>query len=181
MADLPSDAPDERVSRRSVITIGLAGLGLLGVQGALGGCSSDTTQPKARASRAATVTPDVRTATAALAAVRATHAAVRATAQRFPAAAGSLAGLAAMHAAHERSLVDAVPEQARKASPATPYAVPRRRTAALTRLQANEAHLHDTLQALADRAESGDFARLLASMAAGISVHRTIAAAGAPR
>ena len=177
MADLPLDAPDRRVSRRSVVSIGLAGLGLLALEAPLSGCSSDTPQAHARGGRAAqTVTPDVRTATAALTAVRATHEAVRATARKFPATASTLAGFAAMHAAHERSLVDAVPEQARTASPSTPYVVPGRRTVALSRLQASEARLHDTLQGLAERAQSGDFARLLASMASGISVHRAAAA-----
>jgi hypothetical protein len=46
--------------------------------------------------------------------------------------------------------------------------VPRKRATALRRLSHREQHLHDTLDALALRAQSGDFARLLASMGAGI-------------
>ena len=46
--------------------------------------------------------------------------------------------------------------------------MPRRREPALTRLTVTEQKLHDTLGALALKAQSGDFARLLASMGAAI-------------
>ena len=101
---------------------------------------------------------------------------MRATAQRFPAIRPALADLDAMHAAHERSLVDAVPAQARSASASAAYAVPARRDAALLRLQTVEVGLHDTLQALALKAQSGEFARLLASMGAAVTVHRQVLA-----
>ena len=70
----------------------------------------------------------MRTATTALAAIRATHEAVRTTAARFPASRATLAPLTAMHTAHERTLVDAVPEQARSQATSAPYAVPKRAT-----------------------------------------------------
>ena len=157
------------VSRRSVIGVGLAGLGAWGVAGCSGDSSSSTTAARARP---ASVTPDVQTATEALAAVRLAHEAVGATAQRFPALRVDLARLDAMHAAHERSLVDAVPAEARRSAAPAPYAVPHRREVALAHLQLSEAKLRDTLQALALRAQSGEFARLLASMAAAVTVHR---------
>lgn len=165
----PSHGP---LSRRSVIGLGLAGMGTFG---AVAGCSSSPS-PSAGSStpeaEPASVTPDVQTATEALIAVRAAHQAVRTTVQRFPATRASLARLDTMHAAHERSLVDAVPARERTAAAPAPYVVPRKRDAALTRLQASEATLRDTLQALSLRSQSGEFARLLASMAAAVTVHR---------
>jgi hypothetical protein len=122
--------------------------------------------------RPASVTPDVQTATEALAAVRVAHQAVLATGQKFPALRAGLARLDAMHAAHERSLVDAVPAQARASATPAPYVVAGRRDVALARLQASEATLRAALQSLALRAQSGEFARLLASMAAAVTVHR---------
>lgn len=165
MAALPDTTP-VRVSRRSVLGLGLVGAGSFVVVGCSSGSSADGDEPD----REAAVEPDVRTATAALAAIRGTHQAARATTQRFPATRVGLSGLIGMHAAHERSLVDAVPTRARESAAPAPYAVPRLRPKALARLGANEAKLHDTLQSLALKAESGEFARLLASMAAGISV-----------
>ena len=46
--------------------------------------------------------------------------------------------------------------------------MPRKRAAALRALQAREQRLHTSLDGLALRAQSGDFARLLASMGAAI-------------
>ncbi len=170
MADLPQLARGQ-MSRRAFMGVGAVSMT------ALAGCSSSPATPGVHAEpRAASVTPDVRTATAALTAIRSTHAAVRATAQHFPAIRSRLTDLDAMHAAHERSLVDAVPAQARSAAAPAAYAVPARRDAALLRLQAAEVRLHDTLQALALRAESGEFARLLASMGAAVTVHRQVLA-----
>ena len=83
-----------------------------------------------------------------------------------------------MHDAHERSLVRAVPAGERSSAAPAPYAVPRRRDPALARLQVAEGRLHDALQGLSLKAESGEFARLLASMAAGVTVHRTVLATG---
>lgn len=158
------------VSRRSVLAVGLLGL-------TVSGCritrDTDEAGPEASASSTATTSPadlapDVVVATEALAQVRAARDALTATTTRIPGLAASLTAVAAMHAAHETSLVDAVPDGAGSTPGATPYAVPRGRTAALTRLAAAERQLHTSLDALALRAESGDFARLLASMGAGI-------------
>ena len=182
MPDLPRSDRGQ-VSRRAVMGLG-AVVGTVSVA-ALAGCSDTSTAgPSAptattAGTEASSVTPDVRTASAALAAIRSTHAAVRATAHRFPATRGQLVALDAMHSAHERSLVDAVPARARSTTPPPSYAVPPHRPAAQGRLSAAEVHLHDTLQALALTAESGEFARLLASMAAAVTVHRqALAGAG---
>jgi hypothetical protein len=61
-----------------------------------------------------------------------------------------------------------VPDRAGPARTATPYAVPARRKVALAGLAAVEQRLHTSLDGLALSAQSGDFARLLASMGAGI-------------
>ncbi len=53
-----------------------------------------------------------------------------------------------MHEIHEKSLADAVPDQADPAvsgSTIAPYVVPRGRAAALARLAEREQRLHDTL------------------------------------
>jgi hypothetical protein len=162
--------PDRALSRRSLLAVGVLGAG------ALAGCSSGGDKHVATPAPKASVTPDVRTATAALAAVRAAHEAVRATAQHFTALRAVLTGLDAMHAAHERSLVDAVPAGSRGSAARSTYAVPLRRDAAVARLTTGETHLHDALQSLAVQAQSGEFARLLAGMAAAVSVHRQVLA-----
>jgi hypothetical protein len=178
VTEVPEALPTAVFSRRRVLGLGAAaGLSVMV------GCSADSGEDDDRDSgpRAAgnvEVTPDVKTATAALAAIRATHQAVRATVQRFPGTGTRLAALSSMHAAHERSLVQAVPARVRSSAVPTPYAVPRRPDPALARLQVAEGRLHDSLQALSLAAESGEFARLLASMAAGVTVHRNVLATG---
>jgi hypothetical protein len=113
--------------------------------------------------------PDVAVATSALAEIRAVRAAVDGTLSRFPESRARLAPLGQMHRAHEKSLADAVPPRARPSAAPAPYAVPRKRDVALDRLATREQRLHDTLGGLALRAQSGDFARLLASMGAGVA------------
>jgi hypothetical protein len=154
--------------------LGASLAGMTGL-GALAGCSGTSPAPEASGSaqaRPTSVTPDVQTATVALAAVRAAHQAVTATAQRFPAVRPALSALAATHAAHERSLVNAVPARERGTSTPAPYVVPARRDVALQRVRAEEDKVHGSLQALALKAQSGEFARLLAGMAAAVTVHR---------
>ena len=68
------------------------------------------------------------------------------------------------------------PSSSPTASPA-PYAVPRNRDRALIALAAREQRLHDSLGSLALQAQSGDFARLLASMGAAVS-QRLVGLAG---
>ena len=184
MTDAP-DTPRQAVfSRRHVLGLGAVTSAVAGLS-AVAGCSvgsdsgahSDTGR---RSAAQVEVTPDVKTATAALAATRVTREAVRATAQRFPALRPALAGLTAMHAAHERSLVDAVPAQVRGSAAPAPYVVPPGRAAAVARLRLAEQRLHGTLAGLAVAAESGDFARLLASMSAAVSTHLAALAAAVP-
>jgi hypothetical protein len=159
------------VSRRGVIGLGLVGLG------AVAGCSNGSSPTHVEQARPTAVTPDVRTATVALAAVREALLAIDETGKRFPATRAPLSGLRAMHTAHERSLAGAVP-RAEATTRTAPQRVPGSRAAALAQLRASETRLHGTLQTLAVRAQSGDFARLLASMSAAVSTHlATLAAA----
>ena len=88
---------------------------------------------------------------------------------RHPDARAQLRQVVRMHRAHEKTLVDAVPERARPTAKPAPYVVPRKRKAALRKLATREQRLHDSLGGLALRAQSGDFARLLASMGAATS------------
>jgi hypothetical protein len=147
-----------------VVAVGAAGLAGL----AVGGCSTDD-RADDPAPGPAELAPDVAVATRALSEIGAVRAAVIATLRRYPAARARLAPLAQVHRRHQESLVDAVPDRAGGASrtPA-PYDVPRRRQAAFRALAVREQELHDTLDGLALRAESGDFARLLASMGAAL-------------
>ena len=172
MADVssPRTAPTatSRLSRRTVVTGALGGV----AAGALSACSNDDTATRPPRSPAG-LAPDVAVATTALAEIRAVHAAVSATLARFPASRSTLAPLVGVHRAHEATLVDAVPDRASTTAKPARYVVPRKRDKALTRLAAREQRLHDTLDALALRAQSGQFARLLASM--GAAVHQRLA------
>lgn len=154
------------LSRRSLIAFGAAGVAGL----AASACSSsdpvsDEKTPKSRTGLA----PDVAVATSALAEIQAVRTAVDNTLSRFPESRARLAPLEKLHEAHEQSLVDAVPSRARPSAAPAPYVVPRKRDVALRNLATREQRLHDTLDGLALRAQSGDFARLLASMGAAIA------------
>ena len=153
------------LSRRTLVTGGLA-VGAAAT--VLPGCSVDTPLDGGSTSRPRPLAPDVAVATTALAELRATRRAVAATTGRFPGRRGDLDPVGSMHRAHEASLVDAVPAGADPTTPVAPYAVPRRRPAALATLRQREQQLHERLATLAGQAQSGEFARLLASMGAGV-------------
>jgi hypothetical protein len=140
--------------------------------GALAACSDDSTTTEPRRPPAG-LAPDVAIATSALAEIRAVRAAASATLARHPVGRPTLAPLIRVHRAHEAALVDAVPDRATTTARPARYVVPRKRGKALTRLAAREQRLHDRLDALALQAQSGQFARLLASM--GAAVHQRLA------
>lgn len=146
------------------------GIGVAGVAGlAASACRVNNPASDDKPSKsAAELTPDVAVATRALAQIRAARTAASSTLTRFPAFRAQLAPLVAMHQAHEVSLADAVPDRADPSATPTPYDVPRKSAIALRKLTTREQQLHATLDALALRAQSGDFARLLASMGAGV-------------
>jgi hypothetical protein len=162
---------DLSLSRRSLIAFAVAGgAGLVTTA-----CSRDepTATEKAPPPSPAELTPDVAVATTALAEITAVRAAATSTLARFPAVRPQLSPVVAMHRAHEVTLADAVPARARTTTAPAPYVVPRRRAVALAALAAREQKLHTTLDGLSLRAQSGEFARLLASMGAGISQRLT--------
>ena len=157
------------LSRRAVLA---AGVGIVGL--AATACTVDNPVTEDEEPRPSTeLAPDVAVAGRALSEITAVRAAANRTIARHPGIRPELVAVVRMHRAHERSLVDAVPEQARPSTAPTPYAVPRDRDAALKRLAARERRLHLVRDALARRAESGDFARLLASM--GTAVNQRLA------
>ena len=156
-------------SRRSVVVAGFGAIA--GV--VLAGCSNEPAKGSRKPAAPAGLAPDVNVATKALAEIEAVRLAVGHTLKRFPEARGTLAPLMALHRTHEATLVDAVPERARPSSSPAPYRVPRRQAKALASVAAREQRLHDTLDTLALRAQSGQFARLLASM--GTALHQRLA------
>jgi hypothetical protein len=139
----------------------------------LAACSNDTDPGTSTPVSSGGVTPDVAVATAALAEIRAVREAVSSTMRRFPATRSVLGSLVPLHQKHEATLVDAVPSGATPSATPAPYAVPRNSQKALAKLAVREQRLHDSLDALALRAQSGQFARLLASM--GAAVHQRLA------
>lgn len=173
MADLPPPRParpgDPRASRRGIVAGVLGSLALT----AAAGCSDESAPGPEKAQSPAGLTPDVAVATAALAEIRAVRAAITGTVERFPATRATLGPLVTLHRRHEATLVDAVPARAATSAAPAPYAVPHHRDRAVKALATREQHLHDRLDALALRAQSGQFARLLAGM--GAAVHQRLA------
>lgn len=165
MADVSPPRSGAGLTRRTVLAGVVGGLGALSVAACSNGDSPDTAAPRSSAG----VTPDVAVATAALAEIRAMREAVSATLKKFPITRSVLGSLVTLHQAHEATLVDAVPRQAAASATPAPYTVPRHRQKALATLATREQRLHDSLGTLALRAESGQFARLLASMGAALT------------
>ena len=165
MPDLTASDAGNPLARRTLLAVGVTGIAALGLAGCSDHAASGKTAAKAPARG---VSPDVAVATAALAAIRATQSAVVATQARYPGTRSQLMTLRQMHQAHEATLVHAVPDRASASVRPAPYAVPRGREAALRALRAHEQRLHTSLDGLALRAQSGDFARLLASMGAAV-------------
>lgn len=93
---------------------------------------------------------------------------VAATARRHPGLAETVSGARSTHRAHVRLLRQAVPDGTRRTPPRPfrPGQVPRRPGPALAALVRAETRLSAVGQHNAVRAESGSFARVLASMAA---------------
>lgn len=172
----PGGAPRRpgTVTRRTLVA-GAAGLAVL----ATPGCSGPSTSggsPAAQPSATPALSADVAVATQALAEIRAVRTAVSGTLERYPATRVRLAAWERLHEAHEDSLVDAVPDRALPQASAAPYVVPKDRTVALSVLTDREERLQARLDALALRARSGEFARLLASMGAAIGQRLAVAA-----
>lgn len=169
MRPMPTASPTPALCRRALLAGGTAVL--------LGGCSvnnplSNEKTPAAQA--VPRLAPDVAVAVEAVTRIQATATALTATGQAHPALATRLAGLAELHQAHLAAVRDAVPDRVDTSATATPAPVAPRPAVALSNQVAAERTLHDQLVALAMRAESGPFARLLGSMAAGISARLAV-------
>lgn len=161
--------PGEPLLTRRGALRALGGLGIVVTTTLTGGCdvrSPLSGTPSSGPTGPADLDPDVRTAAAALAAVEHALGAVLATVRVHPSLQARTTGVVAMHRAHRQALADAVPKDVRRASVAPAYTVAGRGTVAVRRLQDTEQGLVHTLNTLAVRAESGGFARLLASMGA---------------
>jgi hypothetical protein len=164
--------PGAPVTRRAALRAGVLGVGAIGVAGCsvdnpLNNPLDDERTPAARATP--DLAPDVAIAVQAVTLVRTAQAAVRRTGDVHPPLEPRIAGLAAMHAAHLRALVDAVPKGVDTSATGPAYVVPADRAGALAGITAAERSLHDALVGQALRAQSGTFARLLGSMAAAVS------------
>ncbi|MFL6171334.1 MAG: DUF4439 domain-containing protein [Marmoricola sp.] len=166
----PTDAGP---GRRSVLLLGAGAAAAL-----LSGCtlnnpySSDKT-PAAKAVR--DLSPDVGLAVKAVVQIRTQDNLLTDTAIAFPALAARLGGLRALHRAQLDALIAAVPERVDTSATGAKVAPPGDRADALLNAGTAEFGLRDGLDRLALVAQSGSFARLLASMAAGTTQH-TVAA-----
>jgi hypothetical protein len=87
---------------------------------------------------------------------------------RHPGLRATLAPVVSMHQSHIDALVGAVPKGASATDGGTGTAIPAGRVPALRRLAQLERELSSALVSAALKAESGAFARLLASMATAI-------------
>lgn len=203
---MPTTPSDVRggLSRRTAM--GLAAAGVVVATGCTpsGVDRRARPQPSRSAEPAPAQDPDVALAATVLTGEQAMLDRVLATARRHPGVAPALAEVETMHRAHVRLLTDAVPDDARSrasasasASASAPSAapspapsgsgsaaVPGRPGAALALLASEEQRLGRIGKRSAFAAESGAFARVLASMAAAAgqqAVALNAAAAKAPR
>lgn len=163
----PTDAStDRRAFLRLGVGVGagIAGLSLTGCE--LNNPFTTASTPAAQAVR--NLSPDAAAAVRVVARIRAVQAQVEALGTQFPRLAGKVAGLRALHEAHLAALAPAVPHgvDTTSAAPAVTAGSP---ATALGRLKVAEHRLHDEVVAAAGAVQSGPFARLLGTTAAGIS------------
>lgn len=164
-------APDRPVSRRTAVGVVLAGT--LAGPAVLAGCSLDP--PAADPAPGVPAEPepdaDVLLLGTVLAALDATASLVAATTDRHPRLAAALQSLLEVHAAH-RAVLDEAAEVEQDAT--APPTVPGRPGVALDGVRRSETRLVATLRESTGAAQSGDFARALASMAASLTQHLTV-------
>jgi len=154
----------------------LGGLAASAVVVAAAGCAADTRQAGRKSPGTATtprgVSPDVALAITAVTRVGTVADLVHRTIAHHRRLRHQLSGLNALHAAHLRLLQEAVPDDRRDAArgPAGQHErVPHGAHAALRAALRAEHDLRPQLEGLAVRAESGEFARLLAAMSAAVA------------
>ncbi|HET6626128.1 MAG TPA: hypothetical protein VFG63_07045 [Nocardioidaceae bacterium] len=183
----PSTPTPATVFTRRAAVAGFAA----GAGGLWAGCTAgDKHAPTGRAGRDTSAPPerdpDIAVAAEALAGEQKVLDAVTASTARHHDLASVLSPVAQAHRAHVRLLAEATPPEA-SVSPSpdsavsdvpsgapTPFRVPGRADAALRRIAALEQHLSTENKQHAFAAQSGAFARLLASMAASAAQHAVV-------
>jgi hypothetical protein len=166
-----SPRPLARLTRRSAL--GAAGLASLGV--AATGCDDPAATPSARATvRSTEITHDVALAVELVAGVQRSVALTTDVVRRFPLLRPSLRPLLETQRAHLALLTKAVPEQAMPSPSAIAAPATTDRAAARARVLRSTTARRDAFNAAAVEAESGQFARVLASMGAGLAQHLAV-------
>lgn len=168
---------DPAVSRRGFVGGGAAvtaGLALAASGCALNNPFDSTPTPAKEA--VPDLAPDVAVAVLAASSIEEAQRVVDAAIGAYPGLATRLQPLQAMHAAHLQALEEAIPDGVDTGATGEPPARQPSRATELARVVGNERELHDNLTALALRAESGLFARLLGSMVASVSQHLAVLA-----
>jgi hypothetical protein len=158
---------DLRTDRRAFLLLG-AGAGAA----LLTGCTLNNPFSSARTPAAEAVrdlSPDAAAAVATVTRIRGVQADLEAITAALPRVGHRLSGLTALHEAHLRVLEAAVPHGIDTGPTASPGPLPTAAKAAVVHVRAAEHTLHDQVLAAAEAARSGPFARLLGTVAAGIS------------
>lgn len=151
--------PPTRTTRRAVV-----GAGLL----ALAGCTLDRDPEAPSASGTPQLTDqeyDKRLVDQVATSTTAALAFIEQTSAQFDQVAVTLSPLVALHRAHLSALSIVTPPTV------TPAAVTGGLAAAVARVRSLEQHLHSELAAAAGNARSGQLARVLAGMSAGVAQH----------
>ena len=190
---MPTTSSDARsvVSRRAV-------LGLAAGTALVSGCTPKGVDRRAKPQPSTSPTPqedpDVTLAATVLGGEQAILDRLTATVRRHPGLRARLSPAEATHRAHVRLLTDAVPHQVTPSTagtpsptpsgspaPAAPPVVPVRPGLALAALAREEGRLSLLDKRSSFAAESGAFARVLASMAASAAQHAVVLTAAAAR
>ena len=160
-----------RLTRRAAL--GAAGLASLGV--AATGCDDPAATPSARATvRSTEITHDVALAVELVAGVQRSVALTTDVVRRFPLLRPSLRPLLETQRAHLALLAEAVPDEVMPSPSARAVPATTDRAAARARVMRSTKTRRDAFNAAAVEAESGQFARVLASMGAGLAQHLAV-------
>ncbi len=166
MPPAPDFRPDRRLTRRTAL--GVAGLASVGVTAAA--CDDPAATPSGQATvRSTEITPDVALAVELVAGMQRSVALTTDVVRRYPLLRPALRPLLETQRAHLALLRDAVPSRAMPSPSAASVPTTTDRTAARARVVRSTKARRDALNAAALEAESGPFARVLASMGAGLS------------
>ena len=166
-----SRRPLLRLTRRTAL--GAAGLASLGV--AATGCDDPAATPSARATvRSTEITHDVALAVELVAGVQRSVALTTDVVRRFPLLRPSLRPLLETQRAHLALLAEAVPDEVMPSPSARAVPATTDRAAARARVVRSTKTRRDAFNAAAVEAESGQFARVLASMGAGLAQHLAV-------